>query len=54
MITTEITFNGETWSATITNGKHNLKVIIDGMESKEIAKCQAKDRIKELKRAGLI
>ena len=38
---------------TITNG-NGLKVHIEGMESKAIAKQQAKDRIDELKKAKIL
>jgi hypothetical protein len=55
MITTEITKDGPTWKAVISNGsKYGLKVHIEGMETKAIAKQQAKNRIKEMKKAGLI
>lgn len=53
MIITEIILDGETWRATITNEK-GLNVHIEGCETKAIAKHQAKDRIKELKKAGLL
>jgi hypothetical protein len=42
------------WSVTITNGSKNLKVTIRGMESKAIAVVQARDRIRELRKSGLI
>ena len=40
------------WSVEITNGNKLLNVKIEGMESKSIAAQQAKDRIKELRKAG--
>jgi hypothetical protein len=42
------------WSVTITNGTKNLKVTMEGMESKAIAVVQARDRIRELRKSGLI
>jgi len=47
---TEITKDGDTWKVVIT-GKNGLKVIIEGCENESIAKQQARDRIKELKKA---
>ena len=53
ILQTEITKDGDTWTVCITNG-NGLKVHITGMETKEIAKQQAKDRIRELRKAKLI
>ena len=41
------------WKVTITDG-NGLKVHIDGCETQEIAQKQADDRIRELKRGGLL
>jgi len=53
ILQTEITKDTDSWTCIITNG-NGLKVIIEGMETKEIAKKQAKNRIKEMKKAGLL
>lgn len=42
------------WSVTISNGNKDLRVTISGMETKSIAVVQARDRIKELRKAKLI
>jgi hypothetical protein len=42
------------WSVEITNGNRHLKVRIEDIESKEIAVVQARDRIRELRKAGII
>ena len=51
---TVITHEPEGWKVVLTNGNKNLKVIIEGIETRAIAKQQAIDRIKELKKAKLI
>lgn len=53
MITTEITKEADGWKVVIRNGKCK-PVHIEGMETKAIAKQQAKNRIKEMKKAGLL
>lgn len=53
IITTEIIKEGDLWNVHITNG-NGLKVHIHGMENEKIARQQAKDRIRELKKAKLI
>lgn len=53
IIQTDIYKTGDTWTVTITNG-NGMKVHIEGCETKQIAKAQARDRIRELKRAGLM
>ena len=50
---THIKETGDYWMVTITDG-NGLKVHITGCETEEIAQKQADDRIKELKRAGLL
>jgi hypothetical protein len=45
--------DGETWSVTITNGTIS-PVHITGMESKAIARQQANDRIKEMRKDGYL
>ena len=50
---THIFETGDYWKVTITDG-NGLKVHIDGCETQEIAQKQADDRIRELKRGGLL
>lgn len=53
IIQTEIIKEPEIWHVVITNG-NGLKVHIMGMETRAIAKQQAKNRIREMKKAGLL
>jgi len=53
ILQTEIIKDGNTWRVRITNG-NGVKVNIEGMETKAIARQQAHDRIKELKKAGIL
>ncbi len=53
ILTTEIFMTADYWEVIITNN-NGLKVHIEGCETKAIAKQQAKDRIRELKKAGII
>jgi hypothetical protein len=54
MIKTKIEYNGESWTVHIIGGNKDLPFTIEGCESKEIARHQAKIRRKELKKAGLL
>jgi hypothetical protein len=54
MIKRKYTCTDGLWEVTITNGNRDLNVKISGMESKAIAVVQARDRIRELRKVGII
>ena len=54
MIKRKYTLIDGLWSVEISNGKKGLKVHIEGCENKSIAAQQARDRIRELKKAGIL